>query len=134
MGVEVSTHTFPNAARQLSAWESFDNAKEVANAVHEIKNIELYGRVLELNSGIMDLVEENRKLHAENNELKEKFWLREKMVFKEPLYFQDGDEPPFCPLCWEKHSIAIHLVQQWNDRGQIRWRCSACKDGFTVGL
>ena len=36
-----------------------DNAKEVANAVHEIKNIELYGRVLDLNSGIMELVEEN---------------------------------------------------------------------------
>jgi hypothetical protein len=47
-----------------------DNAKEVANAVHEIKNIDLYSRVLDLNRGIIDIVEENRKLHAEVEEQK----------------------------------------------------------------
>ncbi len=75
-----------------------DNAKEVANAVHEIKNIELYGRVLELNSGTMDLVEENRKLHAENNELKEKFWLREKMVLRSHSIPRRRGNPLLSPL------------------------------------
>src|SRR5258707_5280560 len=87
-----------------------DNAKEVANAVHEIKNLELYGRVLDLNRGIMDLVEENRDLRAQVEELNKKFQLREKMTFKEPFYYQDDDATPYCPTCWEAKSSAIHLV------------------------
>lgn len=41
-----------------------DNAKELATAVDEIKNLELYEWVLNLNAGIMDLVEENRQLRG----------------------------------------------------------------------
>jgi len=36
-----------------------DNAKQVANAVEEIHNLELYQRVLGLHSDIIELVEEN---------------------------------------------------------------------------
>lgn len=107
-----------------------DNAKEVANAVHEIKNLELYSKVLDLNRGIMDLIEDNRKLHAENVELNQKLQLREKMIFKEPFYFQDGDETPFCSVCWEDKKSAIHLkfVDQRSDGRQ--WNCPACHNDF----
>lgn len=107
-----------------------DNAKEVANAVHEIKNIELYGRVLDLNRGIMDLVEENRTLHAENEDLKRKFKLREQMVFKQPFYYQEGDDTPFCPACWEVQSIAVHLIFVSDNEDAARWDCKSCKQAF----
>jgi regulator of replication initiation timing len=107
-----------------------DNAKEVANAVHEIKNIELYGRVLSLNKDIMDLVEENRQLRAENGDLKKTLELRKLMTFKEPFYYQEGDETPFCPSCWELKNSAIHLVFQFNREDAVRWDCKVCKNVF----
>jgi regulator of replication initiation timing len=107
-----------------------DNAKEVANAVHEIKNIELYGRVLDLNSGIMELVEENRKLHADNEDLKKKLHLRREMIFKEPFYYQNGDQTPFCPACWELKNSAIHLIFEFNRKDAIRWDCKVCQNTF----
>ena len=108
-----------------------DNAKEIANSVHEIKNLELYARVLDLNAGIMDLIEENRRLHNENDDLKKKFQLREKMDFRESLYFQDGDNTPFCPHCWEKNTVALHLFKVWSHEDSTRWRCYSCDFGHT---
>jgi regulator of replication initiation timing len=49
-----------------------DNAKQVAKAVEEIHNLELYQRVLGLHSDIIELVEENNRLRAENAELRSK--------------------------------------------------------------
>ena len=107
-----------------------DNAKEIANSVHEIKNLELYGRVLDLNRGIMDLVEENRNLRAEVEGLKKKLQLREQMVFKEPFYFQEGDNTPFCPACWELKNDPIHLHFIHNSNSSARWDCKVCKNMF----
>jgi regulator of replication initiation timing len=107
-----------------------DNAKEVANAVHEIKNLELYGRVLDLNRGIMDLVEENRQLRADNKELKKQLQLKEQMNFAEPFYYQEGDKTPFCPACWELKNSAIHLVFIFNRTDATRWDCPVCHNVF----
>lgn len=107
-----------------------DNAKELATAVHEIKNLELYAKVLDLNRGIMDLIEENRQLHSETEDLRKKLQLREKMVFKEPFYFQEADQTPFCPACWELKNDAIHLVFQFNSEDAVRWDCKVCRNTF----
>ena len=109
-----------------------DNAKEVANAVHEIKNLDLYEKVLALTHGIMDMVQENRDLHAENHDLKEKFKLREKMTFKEPFYFQEGDETPFCPACWELKTIPVHLIFSANRTDAIYWHCPVCRQSIAA--
>jgi hypothetical protein len=109
-----------------------DNAKEIASAVHEIQNLDLYRRVLDLNAGIMDLVDENRKLHAEIEDLQKKLQLREKMTFKEPFYFQDGDNTPFCPACWECKASAIHLHVANDSAAATLWHCAVCKSNFTV--
>ena len=109
-----------------------DNAKEVANAVHEIKNLELYAKVLDLHKGIMDLVEENRNLHTEVVDLKKKFQLKEKMAFKEPFWYQEGDQTPHCPACWEDKHSPNHLVFTANREDAIYWNCPVCKHHYTV--
>ena len=83
-----------------------DNAKQVAKAVEEIHNLELYQRVLNLHSDIIELVEENNRLRAENEEVHKTLRLRKKMEFKEPFYYQEGDETPFCPSCMESNDLA----------------------------
>lgn len=110
-----------------------DNAKEVVTAVHEIKNLELYERVLNLNAGIMDLVEENRKLKGEKEELEKKVKLREAMKFKAPFYYQEGDDTPFCPSCFEsnKHE-AVHVTFIFENERDTRWDCPACKHNYLI--
>lgn len=107
-----------------------DNAKDIANAVHEAKNLDLYARVLELNRGIMDIVEENRNLNIENEELKKKLKFSHLMSFKEPFYYQENDKTPFCPACWELKNLAIHLIFVFNNEDAIRWDCKVCRNTF----
>jgi hypothetical protein len=109
-----------------------DNAKELATAVHEIKNLELYERVLNLNAGIVDLVEENRQLRAEKDELQKTLKLRENMRFEEPFYYQGDDKTPFCPSCMECKDSAVHVVFESNNSAAIYWHCPACKTQYRV--
>ena len=74
-----------------------DNAKEIASALQEIDNPDLYKRVLALHSDIVGLVEENVQLRDENQELKEKIRLKDVMKFQEPFWYQEGDETPLLP-------------------------------------
>jgi regulator of replication initiation timing len=109
-----------------------DNAKQVAKAVEEIHNLELYQRVLNLHSDIIELVEENNRLRTENQDLKKTVQLREKMVFKEPFYFQEGDETPFCPACWESKNTAAHVIFVVTNEELTRWDCPSCKHVYLV--
>ncbi len=109
-----------------------DNAKQVAKAVEEIHNLELYQRVLGLHSDIIELVEENNKLRDENKELKAVVALTKAMSFKPPFFYQDGDPNPFCPACWEGTQKAIHLIYSHEEETCIRWDCKTCKQMFLI--
>lgn len=109
-----------------------ENAKQVAKAVEEIHNLELYQRVLNLHSDIIELVEENNRLRGENQELNRKLELRGKMNFREPFYLQDGDATPYCASCWETKTQAIHVVKDMEDNGETDWHCPACKNSYTT--
>ena len=69
-----------------------DNAKDVAKAVHEINNLELYQRVLNLHSDIVALVEENIRLRDENKDMKESLRLKDELKFQAPFYVREGDD------------------------------------------
>src|SRR5215469_15164064 len=86
-----------------------DRAKDVAQAAHE-QCLELSQRIVNLHSDIVALVEENGRLNDENKELKETLRLKREMKYKEPFYFVDGDDVPFCPACWESKSQPVHLL------------------------
>src|SRR5579862_1068420 len=109
-----------------------DNAKQVAAAVHEINNLDLYQRVLGLHSDIIDLVEENNRLRDENKALKETAALTKKMVHKPPFFYQEGDPHPFCPACWEGDKKAVHLISSHEEETCIRWDCKTCKQMFLI--
>jgi hypothetical protein len=110
-----------------------DNAKQVAKAVEEIHNLDLYQRVLALHSDIIELVEENNRLRGENEELTKTVALKKEMIFKEPFYYREGDETPHCPACFEGPATrAIHLVFIANRTTDIQWSCPHCKHLYTV--
>jgi regulator of replication initiation timing len=109
-----------------------DNAKEVAKAVQEIHNLELYQRVLSLHSDIIELVEENNRLRNENEELTKTVALKEDMTFNEPFYYRNGDETPHCPACWEGNQKAVHVTFAFDRTDATRWDCPHCKHTYMV--
>ena len=109
-----------------------DNAKQVASAVHEINNLELYQRVLNLHSDIIELVEENNRLRDESKELLKTISLKKVMVFKEPFYEQDGDKTPYCPACWETKNIPVHVVFNFDGDEFTRRTCPSCTQYYDV--
>jgi len=107
-----------------------DNAKEVAKAVQEIHNLELYQRVLNLHSDIIDLVEENNRLRDENKELLKTVALKREMVFREPFYYRENDQTPHCPSCWEADEKAVHVTFIFERSDATRWDCPYCKHTY----
>jgi regulator of replication initiation timing len=109
-----------------------ENAKDVAKAVHEINNLDLYQRVLNLHSDIIELVEENNRLRDENKSLSEKIRLKGGMRFNAPFYYQEADKTPYCPACWELKKEGLHVVFQWEEGGETHWECPSCKNGYSI--
>jgi hypothetical protein len=110
-----------------------DNAKEIASAIQEINNPDLFKRVLALHSDIVGLVEENAQLRDENQELKKKIRLKDVMKFQEPFWYQEGDETPYCPGCWESNTQPVHVIVEWQDAGKSSWLCPVCKRQYMTG-
>lgn len=111
-----------------------DNAKQVAKAVEEIHNLELYQRVLGLHSDIIELVEENNRLRNENAELKKQKEIRGKLCVvndPDPVYYlfneaRKKEDGPFCTVCWD---IDQKLVRpfSYNDEGGRGHICEYCR-------
>jgi hypothetical protein len=111
-----------------------DNVKEIARAIHEINNPDLYKRVLALHSDIVGLVEEDIQLRDENQKLKEMIRLENVMKFQEPFWYRVGDETPYCPGCWESNAQPVHVIVEWqDDAGKSSWRCPVCKREYMTG-
>jgi regulator of replication initiation timing len=109
-----------------------DNAKEVAKAVQEIHNLELYQRVLSLHSDIIELVEENNRLRKENENLTRTVLLKQDMTFSEPFYYREGDQTPHCPACWEGNQKAVHVTFVSDRTDATYWDCPHCRHRYKV--
>lgn len=110
-----------------------DNAKEIVSAIQEINNPDLYKRLLALHSDIVGLVEENIQPRDEDQELKKKIRLKGVMKFQEPFWYQEGDEMPYCPGCWESDTQPVHVIVEWQDAGKTSWRCPVCNRQYMTG-
>jgi hypothetical protein len=107
-----------------------ENAKEIAELVKKLGNVELYKKIVELEGEVIELTREKRALEENNHELAEKLALAGKMTFEKPFYFQEGDRVPFCPRCWEKERVAIHLQNVGHVTRGYRYDCPDCKGMF----
>jgi hypothetical protein len=97
------------------------DAKDVVKLAHEAGNLSLYQRLVELQGEIVEISGRVMELETENRSLKEALDLKARMTFKKPFYYQEGDEVPFCPNCWESSRKAIHVADSVSGH-----RCNAC--------
>jgi hypothetical protein len=114
-----------------------DNAKQVAKAVEEIHNLELYQRVLGLHSDIIELVEENNRLRAENSELKKQREIAGKLRVANDsdlvYYLYDGErreDGPFCTVCWDVDKRLVRATAYMH-HGKQEHFCEYCRSHRT---
>lgn len=92
-----------------------DTLKEAVGLIQKVDNIDLYRRMLELQTQVYSLVEENRAL-------KERLTVREQLTFKGNAYWM-GDSGPFCSRCWD---VEWKLVRIHASRAGIVPSCVNC--------
>lgn len=106
--------------------------KQIKDLVGKYNDLPLMKQILDLQTEIFELQTENLKLRDELADLRRRQDQRERLQMRGPLnyYYQEGDEVPFCPKCWENEAKLIHLSapEPWN-RG-IRRECRVCKETF----
>lgn len=105
-----------------------EDAKSVVKLVQQIDNIELYGKILDLQGQIFELVDQNRKLKVDIDSLQEKLKTKAALKFEHNAYWkilQDGSrEGPFCSRCWD---VASNVVRMLQEPGSQYHECPNCR-------
>ncbi len=100
----------------LTVTKSIDALQKAKQLMDKTSNLEAQEIILELRSQLVDTKsllidskEEIISLKEENRQLKEQLENNQKLIFKDGVYYKDGDNVPFCPNCYEKSQKLIHL-------------------------
>lgn len=120
---------YQNVRPQLrnSFMSIINNAKEIADLIKKMGDIELYRKIVELEGEIIDLTREKNDLTEKNQSLLKSLQISEEMIFKAPFYYRAEDPIPHCPKCWEADSSAIHLIHDWDGEAERHFSCPNCK-------
>lgn len=108
------------------------NVKEIADLAKKYNDIEFYRKIVHLEGEVMELTRAKREAEQKVEELQKQLSLKAKMTFRPPFYYQEGDDVPFCPRCFEIETRASHVVFVFDNEDRSRWDCHACKETFLV--
>lgn len=103
-----------------------NNAKEIADLIQKLGNIELYRKIVELEGQIIELTRENHASREQVEELIRQLSIKGKLQFERKLYWLiDGQtkDGPFCQRCYDVDRKLVRL-QPWGDDS---WMCFGCK-------
>ena len=105
----------------------FEGIKDVASIVQKADNIELYGKLLDLESQALDMQSEIAELRRENEKLKKQLDEREDVCYhitkrvdelhREYPYItlkSDSKNIRYCAVCWGKDRKLIPLYDELN--------------------
>ena len=110
--------------------DPLNTLKKIRKIIRTTTDRELVRLILELQKEVFAIESHNLELASELASLKQQLELPARMHARPPsdYYFQDGDDMPFCPKCWESSGDAIHLQEPVRSGGRIRRECRACKE------
>lgn len=104
------------------------NAKEIADLVKQLGDIELYRKIVELEGEIIDLTRSNREMEDQIEGLRSQLRKTSEMNFRPPFYFIDYDSTPYCARCWEVDGLQVHLTDT-KTMGSP-WKCASCHAAY----
>jgi len=111
-----------------------ENVRDLAELVKKTGDIEFYRKIVALEGEVIELTRQNRLLETKVAELDQKLTVQASLSFEAPFWWQEGDDTPFCPSCWELKRQAIHVVYKFSNAEFTRWDCSVCKTIYAPKL
>ncbi len=104
-----------------------ENAKEVADLVKKIGDIELYRKIVALEGEIIDLTRKGRFLETENDELKSALKKKKDLSFSAQFFVDAEQKRNCCPHCWQDDQKIIYVIgpQHYED-GRSSYTCPTC--------
>jgi hypothetical protein len=108
------------------------NVKEIADLAKKYNDIEFYRKIVHLEGEVIELTRAKRESEQKVEDLQRQLALKAKMTFKQPFYYQDGDDVPFCPSCFEDKTRAVHVIFSFDNEERTQWGCPACKTMYLV--
>ena len=105
-----------------------ENVGNIAELVKKIGDIELYKKILALETEVRELTRDKRRADDKVEELERMLTFSKELSFKAPFYYTKGDATPYRPGCWESKSIAIHVTQH-QQYTHLR-QCPSCKHSY----
>lgn len=110
-------------------------AKEIGDLVRKYNDVPLYEKIVDLQGQLVEIATERMTLFTENQELRHQLSVRSKITFKEPFYFQEGDEVPLCATCYEtsKRELVVHLAKPEKFNSEIVRQCRTCRSIYSLG-
>ena len=106
------------------------NAKEIADLVKKLGDIELYRKIVELEGEIIEITRDNHALTTRVQELTATLANSQDLIFREPFYYVEEDLVPFCPKCWESDKKTIHLVNGGRNGRETKFDCMQCNKTY----
>jgi hypothetical protein len=104
-----------------------ETAKTVYDLAKKGMTLEAQEMMMQLREEALGLQEENLRLKAENLKLKAQIGLQETVHFRRRVYWRDGDELPYCPYCYEKSHLLIHLASPIKQPEGLHHDCPECE-------
>jgi hypothetical protein len=108
--------------------------KDFSQLLKKFNDRELMQKIVDLQTAVMEQQQENFRLTQELVAAREQLELKNKLKpkeFGEVRYFVfEGEDIPYCPVCYGKNKERIPLPagQEWN--GGFRRICSSCNKTF----
>ena len=106
------------------------DAKEIAELVKKLGNVELYKKIVELEGEIIEITRKNNELQQQTDDLKKIIEAETSLEFRSPFYYRQDDNIPLCPRCWEADKKAIHLVNVKMAYNPLR--CQSCRSRYPL--
>lgn len=108
-----------------------DNAKEIASLVKKIGDIELYKKIVELESEIIELTREKRLFEEKLAGITLSQAIIETLHFETPFYTNADGSELFCARCIEADRQAFHVAKTGElDMKRRVYFCPQCKSRF----
>ncbi|MDD2829990.1 MAG: hypothetical protein PHW18_10490 [Sulfuricurvum sp.] len=114
-----------------------DIAKLIKDSNTSLEEAEIKLKMADLISTLADIKIELSEVQVSQREKEEKILelekllsKKEKVTFKNDMYWMEGDEVPFCQVCFEKDAKYHHLISGLNTNGSAIYRCKICNNQY----
>ena len=116
--------------------DAVKGAKEIAELVKKYNDLPLWEKIVTLHGQITDQASQLLSVTAELDSVKQQLALQVKTEFRNPYFYEEGNEVPLCPKCYSSsgNKLRIYLTHPPEDHiGGNGRTCRHCKEFYREG-